>query len=159
MNLPDTADDALQPLHPAYEKLLRWRWAIRSLICVAVLLFVEGVTPVLGGALSVPGAILAGFLIWLLPPRQYRRWAYRRGDDMLRVTHGLLFHTDVTVPFGRVQHIDVSQGPLERGQGLGTLTLYTAGVHAAAVQLPGLLHADAVALREAIRARIQRDTA
>lgn len=156
---PDSADETLRPLHPAYQKLLRWRWTIRSLIAVTVLLFVEGVTPVPSGVLSVPGAILAGLLIWLLPPRQYRRWAYRAGDDALRVTQGFLFHTDVTVPFGRVQHIDVSQGPLERGQGLGRLTLYTAGVHNAAVQLPGLLHGDAVRLREEIRARIRRDTA
>lgn len=159
MTLPDIADESLLPLHPDYKKLLRWRLAIRSLIAVSVLLLVEAASPVLSGALSVPAALVAGLLIWLLPPRQYRRWAYRSDADALRVTHGFLFHADVTVPFGRVQHIDVSQGPLERAQGLGTLTLFTAGVHNAAVRLPGLLHGDAVALRERIRARIRQDTA
>ena len=62
------------------------------------------------------------------------------------------------MPFGRVQHIDVDQGPLERAFHLATLTVHTAGSHNASVSLPGLAHEDAVAMREEIRAAIRRDT-
>jgi hypothetical protein len=41
---------------------------------------------------------------------------------------------------------------------LATLTVHTAGTHNASVRLPGLLNADAVAMREAIRAHIRRET-
>ena len=79
------------------------------------------------------------------------------GDGRLRVVRGLLFHSDTVVPFGRVQHIDVDQGPLERAYHIATLTVHTAGSHNASVQLPGLAHADALAMRETIRAAIRRD--
>jgi hypothetical protein len=62
------------------------------------------------------------------------------------------------VPFGRVQHIDVEKGPVERYYGLATLVLHTAGTHNASVSLPGLAEEDALAMREAIRAKIRRDT-
>ncbi len=79
-------------------------------------------------------------------------------DERLRVVRGLLFHSDTVVPFGRVQHIDVDQGPLERAYDIATLTVHTAGSHNASVHLPGLKHGDALAMRDAIRAAIRRDT-
>ena len=78
--------------------------------------------------------------------------------DRLRVVRGLVFNSDTIVPFGRVQHIDVDQGPLERAFGLGTLILHTAGNHNASISLPGLAHADALAMREEIRAHVKRET-
>ena len=74
------------------------------------------------------------------------------------MVRGLLFRSDTVVPFGRVQHIDVLQGPIERGYGLATLVLHTAGTHNASVTLPGLAHADAAAMREEIRAHVKRET-
>ena len=52
------------------------------------------------------------------------------------------------MPRSRVQHTDVSQGPLERGYGLGTLVIYTAGTDHAKVDLHGLDHATALAIRD-----------
>ena len=75
-----------------------------------------------------------------------------------RVVRGLLFRSDTVVPFGRVQHIDVNQGPLERFFGIATLTLHTAGNHNASVSLPGLGEDLAREMRETIRAHIRRET-
>jgi len=61
------------------------------------------------------------------------------------------------VPFGRVQHIDLAQGPLERAFGLATLVLNTAGTRGAAVKLPGLAQADAEEMRDHIRGKIRQD--
>jgi membrane protein YdbS with pleckstrin-like domain len=61
------------------------------------------------------------------------------------------------VPFGRVQHIDVTQGPLERRFGLGTLVLHTAGTRSGAVGLPGLLFEEAGQIRDHIRLKIRED--
>ena len=55
------------------------------------------------------------------------------------------------VPRSRVQHTDVSQGPLERRYGLGTLVVYTAGTDHARVSLPGLAWETALALRDELR--------
>ena len=70
----------------------------------------------------------------------------------------MTIHTDTVVPFGRVQHIDVDRGPIERYYGIATLQLYTAGSHGDVVTLSGLSHDDALAMRETIRAHIKRES-
>src|SRR3546814_11642477 len=79
------------------------------------------------------------------------------GDDRLRVVRGILFRADSVVPFGRVQHIDVNQGPLERFYGLATLTVHTAGTHNASVHLPGLEEALARAMRRSAERRVGKE--
>ena len=58
--------------------------------------------------------------------------------------------TRTVVPFGRVQHIDVSEGPVERRFRLATLILHTAGTRSAAVSLPGLTREEAESMRDRI---------
>ena len=79
------------------------------------------------------------------------------GTGRLRVVRGYMFYRDTFVPFGRIQHIDVDQGPIDRRYGLATLTVHTAGNHNSTVALPGLAHADALAMREASRAAIRHE--
>ena len=79
------------------------------------------------------------------------------GADRIRIVRGFLFRSDTIVPFGRIQHIDLDQGPIQRRYDLATLTVHTAGNHNSTVSLPGLLHEDAMAMREQIRAHIKRD--
>ena len=110
------------------------------------------------GVVWVPAALVIAYLVIYLPMRRYATRGYSLAEERLRVVRGVLFHSDTVVPFGRVQHIDVHQGPLERGFGLATLTVHTAGSHNASVSLPGLAHEDALAMREDIRAAIRRDT-
>jgi uncharacterized protein len=158
---PPLVDDdaALTPLHPDHVKVLRIQTAIAALPLVvgaAVLEFAE-LLPV-PGAIVGPVLLIALALILRVPLRRYHAKGYHMGADRLRVVRGLLFSSDTVVPFGRVQHIDLGQGPLERLYGLATLTVHTAGTHNASVHLPGLAHDDAVAMREAIRAHIRRET-
>ena len=72
---------------------------------------------------------------------------------------GWLFRTDTIVPFVRVQHIDVGQGPIERWFGLSHLIVHTSGTHNSTVTLPGLPSDRAAAMRETIRRHIQTDFA
>jgi uncharacterized protein len=102
--------------------------------------------------------VVAAVVIARVPLRRFRATGYSVEGHRLRIVRGLLVRTDTTVPFGRVQHIDVRQGPLERIFGLATLTVHTAGTHNASVHLPGLGYDDAVAMRQAIRTHIERET-
>lgn len=151
-------EDALTPLHPNYVKVVRIGWLIAALPLVVGALVIEtaGVLP--RGSFLVPVLLLAAWLIVRVPLRRYQARGYQLGADRLRVVRGLLFRSDTVVPFGRVQHIDVHQGPVERGYGLATLVLHTAGTHNASVTLPGLAHADAMTMREEIRAHVKRET-
>ena len=151
-------EDALTPLHPNYVKLVRLTALLFALppLVVALILETRGIVP--RGVILVPVLLLALWLIVRAPLRRYQARGFRMGADRLRVVRGLVFHSDTVVPFGRVQHIDVHQGPLERAYGLGTLVLHTAGNHNASVALPGLAHGDALAMREDIRAHVKRET-
>jgi membrane protein YdbS with pleckstrin-like domain len=155
---PSTAREHLLALDPRYTHVLRARTALRALPLILAVVVLEAASPVRGGWLSVPACLIAILAVLLLPSRQYARWRYQASEDRLQVVRGILFRSDTVVPFGRVQHIDVHQGPLERAWQLGSLTLFTAGTHNASVTLPGLPHAQALAMRETIRARIRQDT-
>lgn len=158
MDASDHEGDALTPLHPNYVKVVRLAtlgWALPFVIGALVL---ESADKLPRGAFLAPVVLVALYLIFRVPLRRYQARGYQLGGDRLRVVRGLLFRSDTVVPFGRVQHIDVHQGPLERAYGLATLVLHTAGTHNASVALPGLGHDDAVAMREAIRAHVKRET-
>ena len=158
MEQSDESGDALTPLHPNYVKVVRLSTVLFVLPFVIGALAMEfaGVLP--RGAFLVPILLLAIWLIVRAPLRRYHARGYQMGGDRLRVVRGLLFQSDTVVPFGRVQHIDVHQGPIERAYGLGTLVLHTAGNHNSSVSLPGLAHGDAMAMREEIRAHVKRET-
>ena len=151
-------DEALTPLHPNYVKVVRLTSLlfVLPLVIAALILEATGVLP--RGVFLVPVLLLALWLVIRAPLRRYQARGYQLGADRLRVVRGLVFNSDTVVPFGRVQHIDVHQGPIERAYGLGTLVLHTAGNHNASVRLPGLGHADALAMREDIRAHVKRET-
>lgn len=156
---PERSDDEpLHQLHHAYVKVLRISGGLLAAPLLAGAAALEMALPTPRGLLLSVVAVVAILLILRVPSRRYKARGYHFSQDRLRVVSGLLFRSDTVVPFGRVQHIDVAQGPLERAYGLATLTLHTAGTHNASVSLPGLLHADALAMRERIRARVKRDT-
>ena len=159
MDQRDAEEDALTPLHPNYVKVVRLGTLLFTLPFVIGALVLEFAGTLPHGAFLAPVLLLALWLIVRAPLRRYHARGYQMGGDRLRVVRGLIFRSDTVVPFGRVQHIDVQQGPLERAYGLGTLVVHTAGNHNASVSLPGLGHADAMAIREEIRAHVKRETA
>lgn len=154
-------NQGLTPLHPPQKSLIRVNMIVRSLILLAVAVAAEilirvqfGVQP---GMVLIPVALFAALQIFVLPGRIYRRWGYDMGDEQLRVLRGFLWRNDTIVPFNRIQHIDVSQGPLQRLFDLSTLIVHTAGTHNSIVTLPGLATADAEAMRETIKGHIRQD--
>lgn len=151
-------EEPLTALHPNYVKVVRLGTLLFVLPFVIVALILESTGELPRGAFLVPVLLLALYLIVRAPLRRYQARGYQMGEDRLRVVRGLLFRSDTVVPFGRVQHIDVHQGPVERGYGLATLVLHTAGNHNASVSLPGLGRDDAMAMREEIRAHVKRET-
>ena len=82
------------------------------------------------------------------PKRAYHVTFYRVDDQGMEIRKGVYWRVVINVPRSRVQHIDVSQGPLERRYGLGTLVIYTAGTEHAKVEVEGLEHGRALRIRE-----------
>ena len=151
----------LQPVEPAYRNALRLRAAIfwgplflASLVADSMILTdtgFAGALPALAGALGLSAVIVA-------PDRIYRRLGYALDGRLLRTVRGWLFHVDTVVPFVRVQHIDVTRGPLDKMFGTATLVVHTAGTHNSIVTLPGLSPERAAEIRDAIRSEIRADS-
>lgn len=149
------ATETLKPLDPAYIQVMRIGSALFAAIPLAGALILESAQLTVTGLFIIPVVLLTVWFVLVLPARRYAHWGYALGEDRLRVERGYLFYSDTVVPLGRVQHIDVDQGPIMRRYDLATLTVHTAGNHGASVSLPGLRHDDAVAMREAIREYIK----
>jgi membrane protein YdbS with pleckstrin-like domain len=111
---------------------------------------VGGLLPAVIGFIGLSGVIVA-------PDRIYRRLGYAIDGRLLRTVRGWLFHTDTVVPFVRVQHIDVTRGPVDKMFGTASLVVHTAGTHNSVVVLPGLSPDRAAEIREAIRGQIRAD--
>jgi membrane protein YdbS with pleckstrin-like domain len=97
----------------------------------------------------IPGGILTVILAWTLAilPRQARSIGYQLRADDLVFRRGILWQRFVAVPYGRMQLIDITHGPLDRGFGIAQLKFVTAAA-ATGVVIPGLPQSTAETLRD-----------
>lgn len=150
----------LTPLHPPQRQVIRISTAIMLVPVLLGLVIADAALAEktgIFGVISLIALTLYALTVVALPERKYRRWGYALEDDRLRVLRGFLFRTDTIVPFNRIQHIDVGQGPVERLCGVATLVVHTAGTHNSTVALPGLEPGVADAMREEMRRHIRKE--
>lgn len=95
--------------------------------------------------------LLLVWALWLVP-RQVRAIGYAERDDDLLVRKGILFRSMVVVPYGRMQYVDVSAGPLARAFGIAGVQLHTASA-ATDAAIPGIPAAEAARLRDQLASR------
>jgi len=92
----------------------------------------------------------------------WTRFEYRVGADEIRIDHGLLSRTHRSIPFDRVQDVDITQGPLQRLLGLAKVTFETGGGSAKRGAEEGVLQTitleRAQQIRSLIRSRRPRET-
>lgn len=159
----DLSGDDLTPIEPRYIWVMRASMAFSALFTLAMVAAADILLmPQLGWPQGIATGVL--LLIWLLaiiilPSRRVLSIRYQLADDHIRVRRGFLFTVDSIVPFVRVQHLDVSQGMIERSLSLSSLTVHTSGVLNEAVTLPGLETGLAHEMRETIRRHILTDFA
>ena len=133
-----------------------WRARQAQLAAVAVPVVIAGT--VLGALSSLPAAVaalLAGLTAAVTAGAVLRRrvlsWGYAERDDDLLVVRGVLVRRLSVVPYGRMQFLDVTAGPVERAFGLATVQLHTAAA-ASDARIPGLAAAEAARLRDRLAA-------
>jgi membrane protein YdbS with pleckstrin-like domain len=106
----------------------------------------------LGVLLMLVAWLLAGIALaaWALfwPPIRYRYTSYRVDEWGVTIRSGVIWRSVVSIPQSRVQHTDVSQGPIDRGLDLATLIIHTAGTQHASVSLGGLSREVAFTIRD-----------
>ena len=119
-----------------------------GLVAAVVLLVLLG--PAEAVAALVATAAATGLLL-LAVERRFAAWGYLEREDDLLVRRGVLVRRTSVVPYGRMQYVDVTAGPLDRRMGLATVTLHTAAA-ATDASVPGLLAPEAARLRDRLAA-------
>lgn len=104
---------------------------------------------VCGAALALAQLGLA--LFW--PSLVYAHFRYELREHDLLVQRGVLLRHWSSVPYGRIQHVDTRQGPLERALGLARLHVFTASGMGADGSIGGLATAEAERLRDLLSRR------
>ena len=124
---------------------------ISTIVLALVLLAVSSIPALLSGVVVLwllPAAILViMILVVAFIPRRVRAIGYQLRDDDLLFRRGLLFQRFVSVPYGRMQLIDITRGPVSRIVGLSDLHFVTAAA-SSTVAIPGLPIEDAEQLRD-----------
>lgn len=143
---------------------LQWRPVSSALVTVRLI--------VLGVFLAVPMLVTAGLALlvtgwlWLgtlavvlvgawatwVVTRQVSAISWVELDEEIVIRKGRLFRTLVSVPYGRLQYVDIQSGPLARAFGLASCEIHTASPESGG-SLPGLPTDEAEALRARLAAR------
>ena len=149
--LPPLLAEPWQPIERAYCSVLRIvvliYLAIITSAALTVMWFADPVVlPVITAGLG--GVLLLGlFLLLLWAPRRVKHTQYLLREQDVHVRVGFWWHATTSAANNRVQHTEVTQGPLERLYGLSKLVIYTAGGNQSDVKIPGLPTATAHRLK------------
>jgi uncharacterized protein len=135
--------------------LLRAR-RIQTVLVTAPVALVGGIIGGAAGSAAIGlgvglGLVVVGLLWERFLARRVAAWGYAERRDDLMVKRGVLIRRQSVIPYGRMQFIDVTAGPVERSLGLATLRMHTAAA-ASDARIPGLDKADAAKLRDQLAA-------
>lgn len=108
------------------------------------------VTPWLWIGVAFFSAIVISVAIVI--PRQVKAMGYVEREDDLLIRKGVMFRSLVVVPYGRMQYVDVTAGPLARGFKIASVQLHTAAPGTDA-SIDGLTPAEAARLRDRLASR------
>lgn len=165
-SLPGTDDLDWHPLHPRFVRRLQLGAAVRVLVIGAVgflahLLATGGDSTALGlladrllpvaiAGLGLFAALTIGWPVIAVPRRSY---VVREKDILYRT--GVLWRSEIAVPFNRVQHTKIDSGLLDRRFGLANLSVFPAGADGHKIR--GLGADTAERLRVYISERIEAE--
>jgi membrane protein YdbS with pleckstrin-like domain len=141
-----------------------WTYVSRRLIPARLLVLWLFLAPLLAAAVVVatmsvgswwalPAAV-AAFGVWCswVAARQVTAHAWAERDDDLVVKRGRIFRRVTVVPYGRMQFVDVTVGPVARAFGIARIQLHTASPGTDA-HISGVPTAEAARLRDRLTAR------
>jgi uncharacterized protein len=134
--------------------------AVIGVVALGVFWFASGFTWIWWVA-AAAFVLILGMLLWLSffwPQIEHRHYFWRLDETGLEIVRGVYWRHRISVPIARLQHADISQGPIQRQFGLAKLTVHTAGTSNASVEIDGLAYETATWLRDQlIRQREELD--
>lgn len=92
-------------------------------------------------------------LAFVMPRLSWRSQGYQLRLNNLHFKHGIVWRAVTSLPYVRVQHVELESGPVERLFKLATLKFFTAGGGSADMKIPGLPFATASKIRAYVMER------
>lgn len=153
-----SAMDAGAEFEPAAARAI---WGMRVSALISALAFSSASTLailiLLGDRALWAKALLLGLILllalrlgWRYAAARFARFRFRLDGRGLEIHRGVFWHSEIRVLRSRVQHTDLSHGPLERRLGLASLLIHTAGSDNATLRLAGLSEARAREIRDSL---------
>lgn len=135
----------------------RWLWLLNLVVAVCGLLAVQWWRGSHWVFWLLWGFVVLVFLVrWCWLPLQVRRTRFLLRTQDFLLQSGVLWRKAVLIPLHRVQHVSISQGPLQKRFGLATLKVFTAGGLDAEAALADIEYQLAQALSEQLSQLIPR---
>lgn len=162
--LPELAPTDLQPIDKRYLKVLLIMQTIIFLLLAiggaAIVYFSPEIEPILLHFSYACGPVL---LLWaisaLLAVKGFKKKKYALREKDLLYTKGLIWSVRTSIPFNRIQHAEVKQGPLDRIFKLHSIKIYTAGGSQSDLSIPGLPEETALRIKEFVLGKTAEDGA
>lgn len=133
------------------------RYVVSQVLQNVVILVLIAAAALVGGLVLhlnwvwIPAGILVFFTLatLIILPRQARAIGYQLRADDIVFRKGILWQRVIAVPYGRMQLVDITHGPLDRAFGIAKLKMVTAAA-TTGVEIPGLTQGAAEALRDTL---------
>ena len=140
--------------HPVSQRLITARILGVGLLCTVVIIGFAIPGVLVSSGYFIPAGVFVVLFLWQLwlIPRQVRAMGYALADNHLLWRHGVMFRSITVTPYGRMQFVDTSQGPLARWLGIAEVKLHTASASTDAT-INGLPVAEAERLRQVLSQR------
>ncbi|MFS0792678.1 PH domain-containing protein [Microbacterium sp. 1P10AE] len=119
------------------------------LVVLAAAIVAQIVTGLMWQWIPAGVVLLVTAIGMIITPRQARSFGYQLRRDDLVFRRGILWQRVVAVPYGRMQLVDITHGPLDRGFGIAQLKLVTAAA-SSGITIPGLTQSAAEQLRDTL---------
>ena len=166
----------MNQLHPRavwlffISSLLRW-FFVFLFLGIWLIVFLSGFSEDIGVMGYVGWLLIIVFilivLLFIWAKLSYRFYKYELTDDGFRKELGVIYKKYVTIPYDRIQNVDIYRGILARLLGLSDLNIQTAGASSQVSQygvfeggaegrLPGLSYEDAEKLRDELIRRAKQ---
>lgn len=157
--LPKTEQISYTQVEETYKKVLYGRylllWGIPTVGAIITSFFTKEERIAILGTALIFLVILAVMLAVTGKIYEFMGYAIRENDICMR--RGLFFKKYVVVPFNRIQHITVEQGPLARAFGLASLKVYSAAGNDNDFVLNGITKERADEMKQFILEQIKTD--
>lgn len=147
-----------EPLQADYKKVIFFNTAVFALILIGILGAFLLINPdmvfgtvLLIGILAIVFVIIMTLVIALVSFRK-KGFAFRQHDVLFK--NGVVATTITVIPYNRVQHVALHEGPVSRKLDLATIEIFTAGGSGSDIRIAGLRKEQADRIKQLIMAKL-----